>query len=351
MAKTQIERLEQLHRQAQANLALTAAYVSHTTWPDAKKGKLPDLKDWANRIADDIIRLRALGGDLVASYYQLARWLETGYSLGEPLEGEATGAALLSTFVGLVEQVAGLSEAEDELALLIKANAKNANRLFDYQALGLRKSLEGFSNDFDIPDREVKVDRDFRWPKLASSAKVKQAIVKDLIGKASNGVEDQLRSLDSEEDSERVLERAEEILTEARKSGASNADYHVMNGARQVVDYAHSNDKRILLYARGTSGNPCAFCAMLASRGFVYWSSRSASRTYRDGGMRSYHDNCHCFPIARWSKASQLPELNAYFERMWPEVTGDATGKEKLRVWRRWINQQKHESRSGYRTN
>lgn len=47
-----------------------------------------------------------------------------------------------------------------------------------------------------------------------------------------------------------------------------------------------------VMYARvPTSAHPCAFCAMLASRGFAYTSEHSA--TFRSSGGL-YHDGCRC---------------------------------------------------------
>ena len=50
----------------------------------------------------------------------------------------------------------------------------------------------------------------------------------------------------------------------------------IMNGGRRtIIDGIHA-DRQALGYARVTSGDPCAFCRMLAGRGPVYKSERSA---------------------------------------------------------------------------
>ena len=47
-------------------------------------------------------------------------------------------------------------------------------------------------------------------------------------------------------------------------------------------------------YARVTTGSSCAFCVLLASRGFVYASEKSATKT-KTGD--SYHPNCRCVAV------------------------------------------------------
>lgn len=55
----------------------------------------------------------------------------------------------------------------------------------------------------------------------------------------------------------------------------------------------HNAIRNGLRYARVSSGKSCAFCLMLASRGFVYHSRTSAGE-----GGRHYHVHCHCRIVA-----------------------------------------------------
>lgn len=50
-------------------------------------------------------------------------------------------------------------------------------------------------------------------------------------------------------------------------------------------------------WARVPHGKACAFCAMLASRGFAYASEEAAG-----GEGNKYHDDCHCRIIPSWGK-------------------------------------------------
>lgn len=64
----------------------------------------------------------------------------------------------------------------------------------------------------------------------------------------------------------------------------------VQHANRTTVHNAAKNDVR---YARVPFGNSCAFCLMLASRGFVYHSATTAGE---DKGH--YHGNCRCKIVA-----------------------------------------------------
>lgn len=89
-------------------------------------------------------------------------------------------------------------------------------------------------------------------------------------------------------------------------------------------------------YARVPVGDTCAFCIMLASRGFVYTSKKAAVRT-RTG--EKYHDNCNCVAVP-FHKADTIPgytdELRKY-EQMYFEAdnlrrSGDIPDELKERI-------------------
>lgn len=66
----------------------------------------------------------------------------------------------------------------------------------------------------------------------------------------------------------------------------------VMSGGRMMIDATTRRDQSAVGWRRVTDGNPCTFCAMLASRGPVYASSERAS-TVAGSGLR-YHGHCGC---------------------------------------------------------
>lgn len=99
---------------------------------------------------------------------------------------------------------------------------------------------------------------------------------------------------------------------------------------RALVERIAANDNKLLLAARRTGPNPCAWCAMLAARGYVYTGTTAAGSfrqdTRRDGeetrtatsgggwdtgsdGLRRYHENCQCTVVYRWQEAEQTDSI------------------------------------------
>jgi hypothetical protein len=104
-------------------------------------------------------------------------------------------------------------------------------------------------------------------------------------------------------------------------SGA--ASRHVMDGGRQLITEAAVKDKVALGYMRVTDADPCAFCAMLASRGPVYKSRESAGtrRVAGENELHRYHDHCACQVEAVYSKDAQWPGRSREFEQLWKNST------------------------------
>lgn len=72
----------------------------------------------------------------------------------------------------------------------------------------------------------------------------------------------------------------------------------VQYSGRETIARNVSSDSSNPRYARVPSGaRTCAFCEMLASRGFVYRSEKSATLTKL---YSEYHDHCHCTAVASW---------------------------------------------------
>lgn len=124
---------------------------------------------------------------------------------------------------------------------------------------------------------------------------------------------------------------------QARESGLVQAagalSRLVLNGGRDTVDDSVKADPEALGWIRVTSGSPCAFCAMLASRGPAY-------KTERTSRFQS-HDHCGCGsePFYRGSK---LPEINRQMERLWADA---AAGKDdQLNRFRRALAEQRRDA-------
>jgi hypothetical protein len=93
--------------------------------------------------------------------------------------------------------------------------------------------------------------------------------------------------------------------------------------ARATIVSNVSRDPARPRYARVPSGaRTCAFCAMLASRGFVYASKQTA------GAADQYHDHCDCQLVAEWSQHPAIDGYNPGRFRSMYEQARDASGND-----------------------
>ncbi|MFP3914946.1 MAG: hypothetical protein ACLFWM_08725 [Actinomycetota bacterium] len=90
------------------------------------------------------------------------------------------------------------------------------------------------------------------------------------------------------------------------------ATRHALNGGRDLVIGAVNQDRRAVGWARATSARPCAFCALLASRGPVY--KTEASATFQP------HDACACHPEPVYRDDSEWPGR----AREWSDLYSEA---------------------------
>jgi len=97
---------------------------------------------------------------------------------------------------------------------------------------------------------------------------------------------------------------------EARSAAA--AMRHALNGGRDTITATISEDRDALGWARVTSGRPCAFCAMLSSRGPVYKGEDTA-------GFQP-HDNCHCVPEPVYRQDAAWPPGAERFRALWDQA-------------------------------
>lgn len=118
--------------------------------------------------------------------------------------------------------------------------------------------------------------------------------------------------------------RAVEVA-EARSARA--AMRHVLDGGRQTIISSINADPNALGWARATSGKPCHFCAMLASRGAVYKSAARAD--FRP------HDGCSCAPEALYRRDADLPPGSDEYARLWHESTRGLSGGDAINAFRK----------------
>lgn len=108
---------------------------------------------------------------------------------------------------------------------------------------------------------------------------------------------------------------------------------HVQSGGRQTIERTTESDPDALGWRRVTDGDPCAFCALVASRGPVYGSRADAG----DFPGRQYHDACGC--TAEPSYGDWEPdEATLRYERIYNESAVSGNYRATLANMRKRMN-------------
>lgn len=376
MARNELEAIEEAHRAAQARIGIAGAYLTLAEWMSGVSVVNPVATGvvWTAAAIRVVAALRRKSRRLTQSYYQLARALETGETMGDMEGAEPAGSVKLSALrkafldqlldvaslgreVGLdtdetaqwfdkeltrmkpdhdVDSVRGASLARVDLG-------KYVQQVLDYteKASDIDIAIEAFPWPTDTDEDLLRRTLEPHFKKMLADMKAEAAKALDEPDEVSGAPGAREKALAN------LLERKGNTMAgEVQRLGAK--------AGRDTQERAINRDGKVKAVARQTGPNPCAFCAMLASRGFVYKSEASAtSKTtlYEKKNGRlgftldKYHDNCGCTAITRWvaSRQSDLPELNQFFDAQWPIVTKGYKGVDALNAWRRWLNARRRE--------
>lgn len=110
---------------------------------------------------------------------------------------------------------------------------------------------------------------------------------------------------------------------QVRVSGA--VARHVLNNGRDTITDEMLRDEQATGWTRATGGDPCAFCAMLASRGPVY---KEESADFLS------HDHCQCYPEPAY-RGSEWPGRGREWQDLWQETGAHESGKDAVNAFRR----------------
>lgn len=338
MAKSELDALEAAFRSAQARLGVAAGLVTRDEWMGLRIAS-PSSGSYGMmmRLLRLILGLRSMSRRLSQSYYQLARAMETGYTVSE--DGEDM----------MLSELRDSFQADLEMVRTLDFNWPNMTAEEKYAAQQMLEVSRGDTDSWnpgelgqsleDWIDSIVGEDRVINGEKIAWTNDRIQSLddamraFRNVIGEAGiKDLEDKIRRLKQKyaDDPDRLLAEIEDAFLTNRDKLAGVIDDAAIGSGRELINDSMMRDKRAVWVARGVRSNPCHFCSMLASRGFVYKSARDA--------VAGTHPNCHCYPIVRWSKEKpKLPESNQYYQDMWDKVTGDHYGKDKVKAWRKWL--------------
>lgn len=119
---------------------------------------------------------------------------------------------------------------------------------------------------------------------------------------------------------------------------ASSVVRHAQAGGRQTIYENSAKDDTALGWVRVTRAKPCAFCAMLASRGLQYRSFKqdsfiSSDARFTGDGDAKVHDSCQCSLKPVYFKDDPLVGRTEKFADMW-SMWGAGGGDAALRFRR-----------------
>lgn len=98
----------------------------------------------------------------------------------------------------------------------------------------------------------------------------------------------------------------------------------VLAGGRDTILGSAEADPKASHWQRVTSGEPCAFCAMLATRGAVF---------SVDTADFEAHDHCSCTAEVAY-EGSQMPLTSQALRSQWDTVTAGLSGDDALNAFR-----------------
>lgn len=279
-------------------------------WQDVPTNVTPaQASRWLTKAVTMILSRRVISRELAVAYYRLTRALRTGYTI--PMPGEKSPSTVT------------LADLRQDFRMLSKNPL--AGPTTDGSAKIIVDKIAGLMAEDLASER---------------AAELQARVMLGALGPAS--LRKRIAKLDETKPATQIDGERLDAHSAAGARQAAAAASVVMNGARGAIFKTVIKDPRAIGYIRlSKTGTPCAWCAMLISRGAVYQSKKSAGLAiYGDG--EKYHTNCYCYAEAVFSKAqynsSDLYALNRQYERDWPEVAKKLKkGQSMSDAWKEYI--------------
>lgn len=354
----EIAALEEAHRAAQTRLGTIAGYLALLEWVGVNPADpVGTAARWTESALQLIAGARRKSRRLAIAYYRLARALDTGFTVPVPngtggstslgdLRKEMTEALLDIADIDITK---GPFDNDDEDFL--ESLARELIPGTPVAGVSIDEVIQLLLDAMDAPDTEkIGIDTDFEWEPIVLQGEALERVYKALLEALT--VDHQKRRNENVPEGMTPRETLEWLQEGHGKTGviaAGVVDQAGIDAGRDTITAAINSDGRVRVVARGTGPDPCHFCSMLASRGWAYRNAASAGKRsaekqaaarakgVSEDEIHKYHPHCHCYPIVRWVDTADLPESNAYYERMWPKVIDKWPGKDPLNSWRNWM--------------
>lgn len=116
-----------------------------------------------------------------------------------------------------------------------------------------------------------------------------------------------------------------------------------LSGSRSTISRTVDESREIIGWRRVVDEDPCAWCAMLASRGAVYKTRATATGVVGRRGARrgsrmlgsAYHDGDECTVEPVYEDEDEPAEVDELYQQ-WVTATAGTSGTAAIRAWRRY---------------
>ena len=247
----------------------------------------------------------------------------------------------------LIEKETRSADAVRDLAGHDNPDRESLERVRDRMDELLDEMLEDPSTDdgwlieIVLPPDDVGLDPDevrraFEENRRELEESVRKAYIEEIENVLESRFTERYKIEDAYDDIRRIADKA-------GLDAAAYLERLAKERGQAVVERLAAKDNKLLLAARRTGPNPCAFCAMLAARGYVYTGTTAAGSSRgnkkRDGslidtsqgawdtgvdGVRRYHANCQCSVVYRWQESDSTESVSSYLASLY-EAAGSRT--------------------------
>jgi len=301
------------------------------------------VEAWLDQTMELIFNQRAISRELALAYFRLVRALHTGRTVprpGEPVRTSVTLDELRAEFRNLAEAV-----VPDDLSEEAQQHRDaQEDREYDWTNDGenLDIPIDSDASDVLAEDPSGDDEADDRTEEI-------------LVTVGPSYRDRKLQEIDPARQAREVDQERAAISSIAAAQVAATVAYAAKDGARRAVEQAVELDRAVQAWLRITGADPCAFCAMLASRGPVYKSAQNAGANLEAGV--EYHPNCNCtivpaFTVQDW-RADPAHASAVEAEALWDEYKKSSFYAQTknydnamLNGWRRFLAARKRATRS-----
>ena len=253
----------------------------------------------------------------------VARVLLNRWSSVEPDDLSGTGARWLA-----------------EAVQVVLAGQRNAKQLANVYTEQVRRLQAPNAPRFTpAPDRPITPDiirKSLEFQAISTTARELYRVKAVRDGELESGVTDTESAIRSAEG------RTAQLMEAAITRAAGTAVRQVTTaGHDQIYDNVMA-DPVATGWARTTRPGCCYFCAMLASRGFVYKedSFEASDPRFHGPGEHKVHDNCGCGMRPSYSRNDPAPDRNQAYEDLWIDMKDlRLPGESDIQAWRRIYNE------------